>query len=151
MNELFLRNRAVVRDFTLNTLAAIPNLFGRLTYIASLRDLSSGKYEHAGLTALYPQQAVQEALEYCHMEIFQKILETPLSIQEGDLRECLESMPKPLGETVIHWRQLETYRILVPEAAPDYLRELFFSNLRAILEILHAQNSTARSSASPTL
>lgn len=147
MDEQLFRNRSVLRDFTINTLAAIPNLYGRLTYIASLRDLSSGKYEHAGLAALYPQGAVQEALECCHLEIFRKILETPLSIQETDLRECLENMPKPLSETVAHWRQMESYRILPPEKAPDYLRELFFSNLRALLEILEAHCSTARSDA----
>src|SRR5215831_11146961 len=149
MDEVFSRNRAVVRDFTLNTLVAIPNLYGRLAYIASLRDLSSGKYDHSGLAALYPQEAVQEALECCHMEIFQKILETPLGIQEGDLRECLEGMPKPLDETISHWRQMESYRIFPPESAPPYLRELFFSNLRALLEILGTRCSTARSGASP--
>lgn len=147
MDEPFLRNRSVLRDFAMNTLAAIPNLYGRLTYIASLRDLSSGKYEHAGLAALYPQEAVQEALSCCHKEVFRKVLETPLSIQEGDLRECLEAMPKPLDETVSHWRQMESYRILPPEDAPDYLRELFFSNLRALLEILETECSKARSSA----
>ncbi len=145
MEDLILRNRSVLRDFTATTLAAIPNLFGRLTYIASLRDLSSGKYEHAGLAAVYPREAVQEALECCHSEIFRKILETPLSVQESNLRECLEAMSEPFWETVSHWRQMEAYRILPPENAPDYLRELFFSNLRGLLEILEAQNSTAHS------
>src|SRR5260221_639132 len=117
MDEQLLRNRSVLRDFTVTTLAAIPNLYGRLTYIASLRDLSSGSYEHSGLAAVYPKEAVQEALECCHSEIFRKILETPLSIQEGDLRECLEAMSKPLEGTVSHWRHLEAYRILPPENA----------------------------------
>ena len=145
MDEQLLRNRSVLRDFTVTTLSAIPNLYGRLTYIASLRDLSSGSYEHSGLAAVYPKEAVQEALECCHSEIFRKILETPLSIQEDDLRDCLEAMSKPLEETVSHWRQLEAYRISPPEKAPDYLRELFFSNLRALLEVLEAQCSTVRS------
>ncbi len=92
MDEQLLRNRSVLRDFTVTTLSAIPNLYGRLTYIASLRDLSSGSYEHSGLAAVYPKEAVQEALECCHSEIFRKILETPLSVQEDDLRECLEAM-----------------------------------------------------------
>ena len=71
----------MVRDFAATTLAAIPSVFGRLVYIASLRDFSSGKYEHAGLAALYSAEAVQESLECCHYEIFQRILETPLSLQ----------------------------------------------------------------------
>jgi hypothetical protein len=147
MDDQILRNRIVVRDFTSTTLAAIPNLFGRLIYIASLRDLSSGNYEHAGLAALYTPEAIQEALECCHHEIFNRLLETPLTVQGEDLREALQGMPGPLAETVANWRRMESYRILPPGTAPDYLRELFFSNLRALLEILETENSTARSNA----
>jgi hypothetical protein len=143
--DQFLRVQQVVTDFTATTLAAIPNVFGRLTYLSSLRDLSTGKYEHAGLAALYPPEAVQEALAYCHRELFQKILETPLPQQENDLRDCLAGMDGTTAETISHWKQLESYRILLPENAPDYLRELFFSNMRVLLEILKAQNSTVRS------
>ena len=147
MDDQILRNRLVVRDFTSTTLAAIPNMFGRLIYIAALRDLSSGNYEHAGLAALYPPEAVQEALECCHYEIFNRILETPLAIQGEDLREALQGMPGPVAETVANWRRMESYRILPPGNAPDYLRELFFSNLAALLEILDTANSTAHSNA----
>lgn len=145
--ENLLRVQQVIGDFTSATLAAIPNVYGRLMYLASLRDLSSGRYEHAGLTAVYSADAVQEALEFCHREIFQKILETPLSLQEQDLRECLESMPGDMPATLAHWRKLEAYHILPPEDAPDYLRELFFSNLRALLEILESEQPTAHSTA----
>ena len=147
MDDQIIRNRMVVRDFTSTTLAAIPNLFGRLIYIAALRDLSSGNYEHAGLAALYPAAAVQEALQCCHHEIFNRILETPLAIQTEDLRDALQGMPGPLGETVANWRRMESYRILPPGNAPDYLRELFFSNLGALLEILDTAHSTAHSNA----
>ena len=144
MDEL-LRIQPIVRDFTATTLAAIPNVFGRLIYIASLRDLSSGRYEHSGLAAVYSPDAVQEALRFCHQEIFSRVLEMPLSVQEQDLTECLDNMPGSIGETVAHWRQLESYRVLPPENAPDYLRELFFSNLRGLLEILDSSRPTVRS------
>ena len=145
MDDQILRNKAVVHDFTATTLVAIPNLYGRLLYIASLRDLSTGHYEHSGLSAVYSPEAIQEALECCHHEIFQKILETPLAVQMEDLRECLEGMEGDFSSTISNWRRLESYRILPPGNAPDYLKELFFSNLRALLEILEAQNSTVRS------
>jgi len=137
----FLRIQPVVRDFTATTLAAIPNLFGRLAYLASLRDFSSGRYEHSGLVAVYPADAVEEALKFCHHEIFQKLLETPLAIQEQDLGQCLAGMPGRNGTTARHWRQMESYRMFPPADAPDYLRELFFSNLRALLEILELADS----------
>jgi hypothetical protein len=147
MDDQILRNKSVVRDFTSTTLAAIPNLYGRLIYIAALRDLSTGHYEHSGLTALYSPEAIQEALECCHHEIFQRILETPLAVQADDLRECLEEMDGSFSSTLSNWRRMESYRILPPGNAPDYLRELFFSNLRALLEILETRNSRTRSTA----
>lgn len=141
------QSRKVIQDFTLTTLAGIPGLFARLVYIASLRDLSSGHYEHAGLSAIYPDAAVQQALQLCHEQIFQRILESPLSDQEVDLRNCLEGMEGGLLGAVSHWQRMEAYRMLIPEAVPDYLKDLFCSNLRALLEILDKVHSPAHSDA----
>jgi len=141
------QNRRVVQDFTVNSLAGIPGPFARLVYVASLRDLSSGRYEHQGLVALYPEEAVQQALELCHEQIFERILEMPLEKQLDDLRNCLAAMEGGLPAVVSHWRQLEPYRVLLPESAPGYLKELFFSNLRALLEILHEQCNPSHSDA----
>ena len=129
----------------MTTLAGIPGAFSRLTYIASLRDLSSGRYEHAGLAAAYTDSAVQQALELCHEQIFEKILETPLEHQEGDLRSCLAAMQGGCCAAVVHWQRMEAYRVLLPEQSPDYLKELFCSNLRALLEILQAECARAHS------
>jgi hypothetical protein len=130
------QNRHIIQDFAVNTLSTIPNDFERLSYIAALRDLSTGRYEHAGLATLYPEEAIQQALKQCHEEIFQRILETPLTLQEKDLRNCLEGIEGPLSATISHWRQAEAYRILMPEDSPGYLKELFCSNLRVLLGIL---------------
>jgi len=141
------QNRRIIQDFTLTTLSGISGEFSRLAYMASLRDLSSGKYEHAGLAALYPDEALQQALNLCHEQIFERILEASLSTQEDDLRACLEGMQGGFRPAVAHWRRLEVYRVLLPENSPDYLKELFCSNLRALLEILQEQRSPAHSDA----
>jgi hypothetical protein len=138
------QNRRVIQDFTSTTLAMIPSAFARLTYLASLRDLSSGRYEHAGLTAVYEREAVQQALAQCHEEIFERILESPLREQERDLRAHLENAESGLYTAVTHWRKLEAYRTLLPVEAPDYLKELFCSNIRALLEILEEEYCKAR-------
>jgi hypothetical protein len=52
-----------------------------------------------------------------------------------------------LGTVVSHWASMESYRILMPEQSPDYLKDLFCSNLRALLEILQEECSQVRSSA----
>src|ERR1700685_345175 len=114
------QNRRIIQDFTV-TLASIPGLFSRLAYVASLRDLSSGRYEHAGLAAIYPDTAIQQAVETCHEQVFEKILESPLAEQEADLRACLEAMRDGSEVAAGHWQRMEAYRVLLPEHAPDYL------------------------------
>jgi hypothetical protein len=52
-----------------------------------------------------------------------------------------------LRGAIIHWRSMESYRILMPEQSPDYLKELFCSNLRVLLEILQEECTQARSTA----
>jgi hypothetical protein len=141
---LLQQNRRVIQDFTTTTLAAIPSPFARLTYLASLRDLSSGRYAHAGLTAVYQPEAVQQALQQCHEEIFERILESPLEEQGHDLAAHLENMELGLSVAVSHWRKLEAYRTLLPTEAPDYLKELFCSNIRALLEILEEEGCKVR-------
>src|SRR6266849_10849424 len=136
----FQQNRRVIQDFTLTTLARLPGLFARLAYMASLRDLSSGRYEHAGLAAVYPDASIQQALQLCHEQLFERILESPLASQQEDLQACLARMEGELSEVVSHWRRMEAYRVLVPEAAPDYLKDLFNSNLSALLEILDTEH-----------
>jgi len=89
--ERFQQSSRVVEDFTRRSLAAIPSAFGRLIYVSSLRG-SDGRYRHDGLAALYADAAVQLALEDCHEELFARVLETPLSEQEWDLRISLAAL-----------------------------------------------------------
>ena len=136
------QNRRIIHDLTLSTLARISCLFSRLAYLASLRDISTNVYEHAGLAAIYPRVAVRQALEQCHQEIFERILEMPLLAQEEDLRAHLRSLPNGSRNAAMQWRRLESYRALLPADSPEYLKELFCSNVRAILEILEREPST---------
>ena len=145
--ERFQQNRRVIEDFTTRTLAALPCDFGRLVYVASLRDLASGRYVHEGLSTIYPEEAVQQALAHCHEELFTKTLETPLEQQEWDLRGCLGGMEGNFWEVVARWQELQFYRLLVPAGEPDYLQTLFCSNLRALLGLLAEAHATLQPAA----
>jgi hypothetical protein len=138
------QNRRIIHDLMLSTLVRMSCPFSRLAYLASLRDISTNVYEHAGLAALYPQDAVRQALEQCHQEVFERILEAPLLTQEEDLRAHLRSMPNGSRSAAIQWRRLESYRALLPANSPEYLKELFCSNVRAILEILEKETSSGQ-------
>ncbi|HEY2460682.1 MAG TPA: hypothetical protein VGI16_07740 [Candidatus Acidoferrum sp.] len=141
------QNRRIIHDFTTTTLAVIPSQFARLIHLAALRDLSSGRYKHAGLSALYSEEPVQQALAQCHEEVFEKILETPLQAQQEDLRGCFAEMDGGVRTAAKHWQRFEAYRMLVPVRSPEYLKELFCSNLRALLTILEEEFSTVHSGA----
>ena len=133
--ERFQQSRAVIEDFSSQTLAAISSDFGRLYYVSSLKDSDSGRYEHDGLMSLYPETAVQTGLSHCHEELFSRILETPLKDQERDLRECLNSAGDKYWDVVESWRETRYFREMCPQCLPDYLHDLFCSNMGALLAI----------------
>jgi len=70
-------------------------------------------------------------LKQCHEEVFRRVLETPLSIQESDLRKVFGKNGRPDSGDRFSLAAAGSYRVLMPEESPDYLKELFCSNLRA--------------------
>jgi len=137
--ERFHQSQRIIEDFSSTTLAAIPSDFGRLVHIATLRDLISGQYKHEGLEALYSGPAVHEALYFCHEEIFQKILEIPLERQERLLRSFFAGLEGDSSEIAGRWLELDVYRMLVPLGTPEYLRDLFYSNFRLLLDLVSTE------------
>ena len=140
--ERFHQSRSVIEDFTSRTLAAIPSEFGRLHYVSSLKDSSTGRYRHDGLMNLYSEDSVQVALAHCHEELFSKILETSLSHQERDLRKCLDAAGDKFWAVVETWRESRFFQTLCPEGLPDYLSDLFCSNMSALLAIFSANRAS---------
>lgn len=136
--ERFHQSRSVIEDFTSRTLAAIPSDFGRLYYVSSLKDEETGRYTHDGLLNLYSETSVQAALAHCHEELFSRILETPLSYQERDLRKCLDAAGDEFWAVIQSWRENRLFRAMCPVGLPSYLDELFCSNMNALLAIFSA-------------
>jgi hypothetical protein len=139
--ERFRQYQRLIEDFTQQTLAALPGDLARLFYLASLRDLGSGRYHHEGLESQYGKEAVQQALAFCHEQLFCRLLEQPLEQLDLDLRRCLGSLEGDVGEIARHWQEMEPFRVAIPACLPDYLRELFVSNLRVLLRGLEAERT----------
>jgi hypothetical protein len=137
--ERFQQSRAVIEDFSSQSLAAISTDFGRLYYVSSLKDSDSGRYEHDGLMSLYSENAVQSGISHCHEELFSRILETPLCDQARDLRACLDSAGDQYWDVVESWSETRYFREMCPEGLPGYLRDLFCSNMGAVLAIFSAK------------
>ena len=139
--ERFQQSRAVIEDFSSQTLAAISSDFGRLYYISSLKDSGSGRYEHEGLNSVYSDNAVQAALSHCHEELFSRILETPLKDQEQDLGKCLGSAGEHYWDVIESWRENREFQNMCPEGLPGYLTDLFCSNMTALLSVFASNKS----------
>lgn len=145
--ERFTQNQCVIEEFTTRWLAPISSDLGRLVHVSMLRNLSSGHYSHPLLEQVYSEPAVHQALLFCHEELFAKVLEKPLEQQERDLRVFLAGMDSSPAEVVERWREVDSFRTLVPLGTPAYLRDLFFSNLRIILGLIAAENATLQTAA----
>jgi hypothetical protein len=72
-------------------------------------------------------------MESLERELFSRILETPLSHQESDLRSCLDAAGDKFCAVVESWRESRFFLTMCPEGLPDYLDDLFCSNVAALL------------------
>jgi hypothetical protein len=140
--EPFDRIRRLTEDLTERTLAGISSEYGKLIYLASLRDLASGIYRHEGLEALYSAGAVQESLLHAHREVCGRIMEMSLVRQERDLLSCWHGFEADPQGLVENWRESEAYRTLMPFGLPDYMRELFCSNIETLLAVFEKDRVT---------
>jgi hypothetical protein len=143
MQEQLRIHRQILYDLALHYLEPLTGSFARLAYLASLKEGSSKVYTHDRLSAMYGQEPVGEALAECHEELFERLLEQPLAQQEEDLRRFVRSLPESVPDGV--QRCQERIEEWIPSAAPDYLKELFRSNLTALLGLLRERNPKARS------
>jgi len=143
MQEQLRVHRQILYDLALRYLEPLNGGFTRLAYLASLKNPSTKTYSHDRLAAVYGPEPVGESLAECHAELFERLLEMPLAQQEEELRLFLETLPEGTQEGIrICQGRIEDW---IPLEAPDYLKELFRSNLTALLELLRERNPRAHS------
>jgi hypothetical protein len=145
--ERFAQNRRIIEHFALHWLLDVPNDVARLQHVANLCNVSTGTYYHAGLRGAFSEPAIHQALLYCHEELFDKVLEKTLQEQEKDLRHMFCGIAAPAFEIASRWLELEYFRMWVPIGTPAFLRELFCSNLRLILNSMVAERAMVSTAA----
>src|SRR5579859_4178934 len=128
--------RTALADLWKHTLSQIPTLYGRLVYLASLRDPNSGVYRHHGLSAAFGREESSQALKHSHERIFSEWLTLPLADKSSDLGNYLQSLDDPQGMVVSHWLRSDHYRAQIPDSARPMESELFHGDLEALLQIL---------------
>jgi hypothetical protein len=143
MQEQLRIHRQILYDLALHYLEPLHGSFSRLAYLASLKKPSSQTYAHDRLAAVYGPEPVNESLANCHEELFERLLEMPLAQQEEELRQFVGTLPEGKEEGIeICQKRIEDW---IPLKAPDYLKELFRSNLSALLALLGERSPKDRS------
>ena len=125
-----------------NTLAQIPTLFGRLVFLASLRDPDSGRYAHYRLAHLAGPVEMDRVLRHCHVEVFEQWLLLSLAQQCADLVRYLAGAATDTSGVLEDWSRKQPCDGFVPPSAIEAERMLYSADIRALVAVL--RNEWAR-------
>jgi hypothetical protein len=128
--------RGAAADLWRRTLSQIPSIFGRLVYLCSLRDPNTGQYEHYGLAQAFGEEEADQVLRSSHEQAFSDWLCQNLEQQQADLDLYLSGLNGNRAGIVETWARLAPYRHLVPSTARELERDLYLSDLEALLALL---------------
>jgi hypothetical protein len=123
-------------DLWRNTLAQIPTLFGRLWYLASLRDHNTGTYQHFGLAQRFSETEANLVLRQSHLKVFEQWLCYSLEQQKNEVDEYLQGQDGDPKLIITNWLKLALYRNCIPVGTREVERKLFMSDLKIVLELL---------------
>jgi hypothetical protein len=123
------------------TLSRIPTTYGRLAYLASLRNPNSGVYHHHGLALLFGAEEADQAMRESHGLCFREWLAMTLEQQKADLELFLTSLPTDRKTLAENWLRLAPYRSIPPAWASDGERHLFSSDLETLLVLVRNEFS----------
>jgi len=97
--------RGAANDLWRHTLSQIPAVFGRMVYLAGLRN-GRGRYEHHGLALIFDENEADKAMRKTHIDAFNAWLNFSLEQQKADLDLYLAgdgvTVYNPAGKKVAH-------------------------------------------------
>ncbi len=122
-------------DLWRKTLSRVPTHFGRLVFLASLRDALTGRYAHPPLLEIVGREITDRTLCHSHHQVFAEWLNFTLAEQKTDLDDYLTSSQAPL--------EMLPYRDLAPSTAHQVERQLYLTDLETLLELLRYEHGGA--------
>jgi hypothetical protein len=131
-------DRSASADLWRNTISQIPSVFGRLVYLASLRNPNNGSYEHHGLALVFGEDEANKALKNSHATVFAEWLTFNLEQQKADLDLYISTLFEDKRVVVDTWIRLAPYRNLIPASVRGVERRLYIADFTALLDLLKA-------------
>jgi len=132
-----------LRDLRNRTLKRLPGDFSRLVYLASSRDLNTGRYSHDGLAFHFSENVASKAMAACHTEIFDRLVFCSLEELIEELRNYISSISERPGDVLRSWEALGSYRVTIPSECDETAAEIFLSNVKIALAILQIRQESA--------
>ena len=131
-----LLQRGLAADLWRQTLSQIPSIYGRLVYLASLRNANTGRYEHHGLALIHGEKEADTALRESHTQAFQEWLNFGIEQQKADLDLYLSAFSADKNNLIETWIRLAPYRNMVPTTVRPQERDLYLADLESLLWLL---------------
>lgn len=118
------------------TLSQIPSLFGRLVYLASLRDPVTGMYRHFGFAQRFTPRVADNAMKRSHLNTFSDWLCYSLEEQQEDLEKYFSALDADRSEIIANWTEFPPFANFVPNQAREPQRQQFLSDMSVMLDLL---------------
>jgi len=135
--------QATLEESWRRTVGTIDTFLGRLAYLASLRNLNTGAYEHFGLSEKVGAAEVDRLIRQNHLEVFRQWLCFKLERQREELEAYFAGLEGDRREILSNWLVLGPYAAWIPADSRDVERNLFNSDLETVLEVLRAESGVA--------
>jgi hypothetical protein len=129
-------DQRAVADVWRHTLSQIPSVFGRLVYLAGLRNPNSARYEHHGLALVFGTEHATRALKKSHKQVFTEWLSFNLEQQLADLNLYLSDLPEEKKTVLQAWTKLKPYKNVLPSSAKAVERRLYLKEMETMIELL---------------
>lgn len=120
-------------------ISEIPSTFGRLAFLAGLKNSETGRYTHYQLTPSFGHDVTDQVIRRSHCETFSEWLSFNLERQQADLNLFLSGVEGHRRQILAACAVLAPHVWCIPDGVAEHERRLYLADLEAILEPLYSE------------